>query len=104
MRRPSATVSRLAARLLCAALLTLLAGCDAEPALQNATRFVARMSCSCVFVSGRELPDCIDDLPGESASLLRVAIDQPARRITARALWIEGSAAFEEGKGCTLLD
>jgi hypothetical protein len=81
----------------------LLAGCDAGPAMHNATRFVARVSCSCVFVSGRELASCIGDLPDEAA-LIPVSVDGAAQRVTAHLLWVQESARFEEGRGCRLLD
>jgi hypothetical protein len=82
----------------------LLAGCDAvEQPVANATRFVARMSCSCVFVSGRDLQACIADLPDE-AGWLAVDVDHAAHSVTAGALWIEGVAEFSEGRGCRLRD
>jgi len=90
-------------RLCVIALALLLIGCDAQPAAQTATRFVARLSCSCVFISQRELSQCLDDLPAE-ASWLSVRVDTQAATVTARALWIEGRAQFAEGKGCMLLD
>lgn len=82
----------------------LLAGCDAleQPAV-NATRFVARMSCSCVFVSGRELQSCIADLPDEAA-WLPVELDREAGTVTAGALWLKGVAQYSEGRGCRLRD
>jgi hypothetical protein len=81
----------------------LLAGCDVVPSAQTATRFVARLGCSCVFVSQRELSQCLEDLPAE-ASWLSVSTDEDAMTVTARALWIEGRAQFSEGRGCMLLD
>ena len=82
----------------------LLGGCDAveEPAL-NAVRFVARMSCSCVFVSGRDPRSCVADLP-EQAGWVPLEVDRDARSVRAGALWIEGVAEFREGRGCTLRD
>ena len=80
----------------------LLAGCSrVEQPVTNAARFVARMSCSCVFVTGRDLPACLADLPPEAA-WLRVQVDEAARRVRANALWLQGEARFEEGRGCQL--
>jgi hypothetical protein len=82
----------------------LLAGCSrVEQPVTNAARFVARMSCSCVFVTGRDLPACLADLPPE-ATWLRVQVDEAARRVRASALWLQGEARFEEGRGCQLQD
>ncbi len=82
----------------------LLAGCSrVEQPVTNAARFVARMSCSCVFVTGRDLPACLADLPPE-ATWLHVQVDEAARRVRANALWLQGEARFEEGRGCQLQD
>lgn len=82
----------------------LLAGCSrVEQPVTNAARFVARMSCSCVFVTGRDLNACLADLPPE-ATWLRVQVDDTARRVRANALWLQGEARFEEGRGCQLQD
>lgn len=88
---------------LCLVML-LLAGCSrVEQPATNAARFVARMSCSCVFVTGRELPACLADLPPEAA-WLRVQLDPATHRVRASALWLQGEARFEEGRGCQLQD
>lgn len=87
--------------LLLAAVLAL-GGCTrVEEPLETATRFVARMSCSCVFVSGRTLDACLADLPAQ-AQWMDVALDGAG--IRASVLWIEGRAGFEEGRGCRLQD
>lgn len=88
------------------ALLALLAvaGCDrVEQPVSTATRFAARMSCSCVFVSGRELAACVADLPAE-AGWLDFELDPATRTVAASALWITGVAEFSEGRGCRLRD
>lgn len=95
---------RLRARFLLATAAALLASCDAvEQPASNAVRFVARMSCSCVFVSDRELQACIADLPDE-AGWLPVELDRDARTVTAGALWLKGVAEYREGEGCRLRD
>ena len=87
-----------------AALSLLLAGCDAvdEPLL-NATGYVAHMSCSCVFNTGRSLDACLDDLPRE-ARWLDLELDREARTVTANAFWIDTVAVYGEGRGCRLRD
>ncbi len=82
----------------------LLAGCSrVEQPVTNAARFVARMSCSCVFVTGRELQACLADLPRE-AGWLSVDVDAVVKSVRASALWLQGEARFQEGRGCQLQD
>jgi hypothetical protein len=84
--------------------LALLTGCSrVEQPVTNAVRFVARMSCSCVFVTGRELQACLADLPPE-AGWLSVDVDAVAQSVRASALWLQGEARFQEGRGCQLQD
>lgn len=86
-------------------VLTLpLLGCDRiEQPLSTATRFAARMSCSCVFVTGRDLQACAADLPRE-AEWLDIAVDPATRSVTASVLGVSGVAEFSEGRGCRLRD
>jgi hypothetical protein len=84
--------------------LALLTGCSrVEQPVTNAVRFVARMSCSCVFVTGRELQACLADLPPE-AGWLSVDVDAVAQSVRANALWLQGEARYQEGRGCQLQD
>jgi hypothetical protein len=86
------------------ALTLPLLGCDRiEQPLSTATRFAARMSCSCVFVTGRDLQACVADLPAE-AEWLDIAVDPATRTVAASALWMSGVAEFSEGRGCRLRD
>ena len=89
--------------LMFSAMGLLMSGCDASRALDNATRYAARMSCSCVYVTGRDLQACIADLPPQ-AQWLDVDADSAAQRVTARVLWKTGSAHYTEGRGCRLED
>lgn len=84
-------------------LCASLGACDAERSLENATRFAARVTCSCVFVSERDLSACVADLP-EDAARLDLSVDQPGRRVLASVLWVEAEARFDEGRGCKLQD
>ena len=85
-------------------VLALGTGCSrAEQPVTNAARFVARMSCSCVFVTGRELQACRADLPSE-ARWLSVDVDTVAHRVRASVLWLQGEARYAEGRGCQLQD
>lgn len=81
----------------------VVTGCDASRSLDNATRYAARMSCSCVYVTRRDLQACLADLPPQ-AQWLDVDADSAAQRVTARVLWKTGSAHYTEGRGCRLED
>ena len=97
MKRPVAVAVALA-------LCLLLGGCErVEQPVSNALRFVARMSCSCVFVSGRALPACLADLPAETR-WLDVNVDPVSQKVSASALWLKGEARYQEGRGCQLQD
>ncbi|MBK7171098.1 MAG: hypothetical protein IPH83_18320 [Gammaproteobacteria bacterium] len=89
--------------LACVMLGLVVSGCDASRALDNATRYAARMSCSCVFVTGRDLQACLADLPPQ-AQWLDIEADRAVQRVTARVLWATGSAHYTEGRGCRLED
>lgn len=81
----------------------LTVGCDAPRMAENATRFGARMTCSCVFVSEREPAACLLDLP-DGSQWLDIEVDRTEQSVRAGLLWIEGEARYTEGQGCQLLD
>ena len=102
-RMPNSIFQRISRALVPGVAALLLGSCGADRALDNATRFAARLTCSCVFVTGRDLLACIADLP-EHADLLDIRIDLPRQSVIARAFWVTGEARFEEGLGCKLVD
>lgn len=84
-----------------AAMAFLIAGCEMLDTATVGTRYVAKMTCSCVFVSGRDFEACLADLP-EAVGSIEISYDGERRHIKAKALWISATASHEEGKGCKI--
>ncbi len=85
------------------ALVLPLSGCELMQTADVATRYVAKMTCSCVYVVERPLAACLGDLPAD-ASRAKVRQVEGANRIEAKILWIKAHAVYEEGRGCKLID
>lgn len=62
----------------------------------------ARMTCSCRYVEGRDLPSCQSDLAGIPwMALVRYDDDLKARRVTASVpMMASKSAVLKQGFGC----
>lgn len=67
----------------------------------TATRYVAKMTCSCVYVVGRSLEACKTDLP-EVTSDLSITLDETNQQVSASVLWFKAVARYEEARGCKL--
>lgn len=66
--------------------------------------YVAKLTCSCMFVAGRSAAACSRDYDPQAARLLNVEID--ANSVTVSALggvW-SARAEFEAGFGCHLVE
>jgi hypothetical protein len=70
----------------------------------TATGYVAKTTCSCRHISGRELASCLDDLPADARSAITVSED--ATHVRASVLFgaISSEAVYEEGFGCRIVD
>jgi len=66
------------------------------------TAYGARVGCSCRFVGGRGLEDCLKDFePG--MAMVRLAEDDAAKSVTASVpLLASQTATYREGYGCVL--
>lgn len=80
-----------------------LSGCEFIKSTKTATRYVAKMTCSCVYVTERSLAQCIADLP-EAATQVEVTDNREAKLIEASVLVFNAKASYEEGRGCKLQD
>ncbi len=62
----------------------------------------ARMTCSCRYIEGRDLPSCQSDLAGIPwMALVRYADDPQARRVTASVpMMASKSAVLKQDFGC----
>ena len=66
------------------------------------TAYGARVSCSCRFIGGRSLKDCMKDFePG--MALIRLSEDDAGKSVTASfPLLAHQTATFRDGYGCVL--
>ncbi len=72
---------------------------DALTVVANA---VAKTNCSCVFVAGRDLADCIKEAPpGFDLATPWIQEDPPG--VSSSIYWVvRGSARYSDGIGCRL--
>jgi hypothetical protein len=64
------------------------------------TTYVAKQTCSCLFVAGRSLDSCHTDFEPETVSAIDIQVSE--RTVTASALrgFISARAQFDQGYGC----
>jgi hypothetical protein len=65
--------------------------------------YAAEQTCSCVFVSGRTLESCVNDLEPLARRVISVRVGNG--EVTGRALFVAAATArYEEAFGCSLRD
>ena len=85
------------------AIMMLLPGCDFVNSTEVAVRYVAKMTCSCIYVVERDVEACTSDLP-EVASQISLKNDVEKKQINASVLlFIKARAQYTEGEGCKLV-
>jgi hypothetical protein len=67
-----------------------------------ATGYAAKQTCSCVFVSGRDLDSCIADFPPEAGSNINVAVEGETVRASVLFGAIGAEAVYEDAYGCRI--
>lgn len=71
-------------------------------ALTVVANAVAKTVCSCVFVAGRDVQDCIKDAP-PGFDLATPWVDEDAPGVTSSIFWVvRGHASFQPALGCRL--
>jgi hypothetical protein len=70
----------------------------------TATGYVAKTTCSCRHVSGRDWQSCISDLPADARSAINVTEDANTVRATVLFGAISSESMYEEGFGCRIVD
>ncbi len=71
-------------------------------ALNVVANAVAKTNCSCVFVAGRDLSECVKDAP-PGFDLATPWIDHEAQAVSSSIYWIvRGTARYQDGVGCRL--
>lgn len=76
-------------------------GRDFAKSADIGARYVAKMTCSCVYVVGRDIDACRAELP-EATAGISVDVDDANRRVRASVLWFEATARYREAQGCKL--
>jgi hypothetical protein len=64
------------------------------------TVYVAKQTCSCLFVAGRPLDSCHTDFDAEAVRPLDVSVFQNSVKVSALGGLISARAQFDRGYGC----
>jgi hypothetical protein len=64
------------------------------------TVYVAKHTCSCLFVAGRPLDSCYTDFDAEAVRTLDVSVTQNSVTVSALGGLISARARFDRGYGC----
>jgi hypothetical protein len=68
------------------------------------TAYVAKLACSCLFVSNRPLQSCATDYDLPAAKLLTTEVGIQSVTISAPGRLVSTRAVFEPGFGCHLVN
>jgi hypothetical protein len=79
-------------------------GRDAYASARMGSSFVAKHTCSCLFVAGRSAAACSRDYDPQAAQLLNVQIETSSVTVSALAGLFSARAEFEQGFGCHLVN
>lgn len=69
-----------------------------------ATGYAAKMTCSCMHVSGRSLESCLADFPEDARNNIAIAEDGATVRASVLFGAISSEATYEEEYGCRIVD
>lgn len=75
-------------------------GKDAYATAQIGTTYVAKQTCSCLFVAGRSADSCKTDYNASDLARLKVESDATGVSVTALAGLVSARAEHETGFGC----
>jgi hypothetical protein len=68
------------------------------------TSYVAKQTCSCMFVVGRSAESCNQDYDAQATQALKVQPAASSVTVTALGGLLSARAEFEEGFGCHLVN
>jgi hypothetical protein len=80
--------------------IALYAGRDTWATAKIGTVYVAKQTCSCLFVAGRPMESCRTDYDPEAIKPLTVETTDRSVKVSALAGLISAQADFEPGFGC----
>lgn len=75
-------------------------GKDAYATAHIGTTYVAKQTCSCLFVAGRSVESCKTDYDAADLARLNVEPDASGVSVTALGGLVSGRAQYDEGFGC----
>jgi len=64
------------------------------------TVYVAKQTCSCLFVAGRPLDSCYSDFDAEAVRPLDISVTKHSVTVSALAGLISARAQYDQGYGC----
>lgn len=76
------------------------AGRDIYAFARIGTSYAAKQTCSCLFLSGRDLASCKMDYPQDAVSQFTWKVAEEKVTVSAAAGLIAATAQFEDGYGC----
>jgi len=79
-------------------------GRSAYSTVRIGSAYVAKLTCSCLFVAGRTQQSCSGDYDAQAARLLSVQAGPSSVTVTALAGLLSARAEFEDGFGCHLVN
>jgi hypothetical protein len=80
--------------------IALYAGRDTWATAKIGTVYVAKQTCSCLFVAGRPMESCRTDYDPEAIKPLTVETTDRSVKVSALAGLVSAQADFEPGFGC----
>lgn len=80
--------------------IALFAGRDTWATAKIGTVYVAKQTCSCLFVAGRPMESCRTDYDPEAIKPLTVETSDRSVKVSALAGLVSAQADFEPGFGC----
>lgn len=78
----------------------LYAGRDTWASAKIGTTYVAKQTCSCLFVAGRTMESCRTDYDPAAIKPLTVATTDKSVKVSALGGLVSARAEFEQGFGC----
>jgi hypothetical protein len=73
---------------------------DTFATARTGTVYVAKQTCSCLFVAGRPLDSCYTDFDAESVRPLDVSVSANSVTVSALGGLISARARYDQGYGC----
>jgi hypothetical protein len=80
--------------------VALFAGRKTWATAKLGTVYVAKQTCSCLFVGGRPMESCRTDYDAEALKPLTVETSESGVKVSALAGLVSAQAKFEPGFGC----